>query len=76
MSLVENPARRQHRAIDLLHDIEGLKRRGYSESEVVRKTGSSVEYVRGVIRLLERGAELAERSDEQKASRDMVRACA
>src|SRR5260370_1064289 len=25
MSLVENLARRQHRAIDLLHDIEGLK---------------------------------------------------
>ena len=31
MSLVENIARRQHRAIDLLHDIEGMKRRGYSE---------------------------------------------
>jgi len=30
MSLVENVARRQHRAIDLLQDIEGLKRRGYS----------------------------------------------
>ena len=29
MSLVENLARRQHRAIDLLHDIEGLKGRGY-----------------------------------------------
>ena len=28
MSLVENIARRQHRAIDLLHDIEGMKRRG------------------------------------------------
>ena len=29
MSLVENLARRQHRAIDLLHDIQGLKKRGY-----------------------------------------------
>ena len=29
MSLVENIARRQHRAVDLLHDIEGMKRRGY-----------------------------------------------
>ena len=29
MSLVENLARRQHRAIDLLHDIQGLKQRGY-----------------------------------------------
>lgn len=55
MSLVENCARRQHRAIDLLHDIEGLKRRGYRESEIARKTGLSLEYVRGVIRLLEKG---------------------
>jgi ParB family chromosome partitioning protein len=53
MSLVENCARRQHRAIDLLHDIEGLKRRGYSEQDIGRKTGLSIEYVRGVIRLLE-----------------------
>jgi ParB family chromosome partitioning protein len=55
MSLVENCARRQHRAIDLLHDIEGLKRRGYRESEIARKTDLSLEYVRGVIRLLEKG---------------------
>lgn len=55
MSLVENLARRQHRAIDLLHDIEGLKRRGYSESEIVAKTGLTMEYTRGVIRLLEKG---------------------
>ena len=55
MSLVENCARRQHRAIDLLHDIEGLKQRGYSEAEIARKTGLSSEYVRGVIRLLEKG---------------------
>lgn len=55
MSLVENLARRQHRAIDLLIDIEGLKRRGYSEPEIARKTGLTVEYVRGVIRLLTGG---------------------
>jgi ParB family chromosome partitioning protein len=55
MSLVENCARRQHRAIDLLHDIEGLKRRGYRQAEIARKTGLSLEYVRGVIRLLEKG---------------------
>ena len=29
-SLVENCARRQHRAIDLLQDIGGMKQRGYS----------------------------------------------
>jgi hypothetical protein len=32
------PARRQHRAIDLLHDISGLKKRGYREPEIARKT--------------------------------------
>lgn len=55
MSLVENLARRQHRAIDLLHDIEGLKRRGYDPPEIARKTGLTPEYVRAVIRLLEAG---------------------
>jgi ParB family transcriptional regulator, chromosome partitioning protein len=54
MSLVENLARRQHRAIDLLHDVEGLKRRGYSDTAIARKTDLSIEYVRGVIRLLEK----------------------
>src|SRR5476649_1956225 len=55
MSLVENIARRQHRAIDLLHDIEGMKRRGYDNAQIAQKTGLSIEYVRGVIRLLETG---------------------
>jgi ParB family transcriptional regulator, chromosome partitioning protein len=55
MSLVENLARRQHRAIDLLHDIEGLKRRGYSDTAISQKTGLTIEYVKGVIRLLEKG---------------------
>ena len=55
MSLVENIARRQHRAIDLLHDIEGMKRRGHSEEEIAAKTDLTVEYVRGVIHLLENG---------------------
>jgi len=55
MSLVENLARRQHRAIDLLHDIEGLKRRGYRDTEIAGKTGLTIEYVKGVIRLLKTG---------------------
>lgn len=55
MSLVENIARRQHRAIDLLHDIEGMKRRGYSAEQIAQKTDLTVEYVRGVIQLLENG---------------------
>jgi ParB family chromosome partitioning protein len=55
MSLVENLARRQHRAIDLLHDIEGLKRRGYNDTTIARKTGLTIEYVRGIHRLLKTG---------------------
>lgn len=55
MSLVENLARRQHRAIDLLHDIEGLKKRGYAPDEIAIKTGLTPEYVRAVIRLFEKG---------------------
>ncbi len=55
MSLVENLARRQHRALDLLRDIKGLKNRGYSDAEIARKTNLSMKYVRGVLRLLESG---------------------
>ena len=55
MSLVENLARRQHRAIALLHDIGGLKRRGYDEIDIAAKTGLTLEYVRAVVRLLETG---------------------
>lgn len=56
-SLVENCARRQHRAIDLLQDIGGMKRRGYSDPDIARKTGLSYEYVHAVVRLLQRGEE-------------------
>ncbi|MBK1623108.1 plasmid partitioning protein RepB C-terminal domain-containing protein [Afifella marina] len=54
-SLVENCARRQHRAIDLVHDIGGMKERGYADADIARKTGLSLEYVKGVARLLSRG---------------------
>ncbi len=54
-SLVENLARRKHRPIDLLHDIQGLKQRGYDETAIGKKTGLPIEYVKGVIRLLEKG---------------------
>jgi ParB family chromosome partitioning protein len=40
MSLVENLARRQHRAIDPLHDLEGLKQRGYTPEDIAAKTVS------------------------------------
>ena len=54
-SLVENCARRQHRSLDLLQDISGMRNRGHSVQDIARKTGLSAEYVYGVARLLERG---------------------
>ncbi len=54
-SLVENCARRQHQASDLLQDIGGMRSRGYSATEIARKTGLSYDYVHAVARLLERG---------------------
>jgi ParB family chromosome partitioning protein len=63
-SLVENCARRQHRAIDLLQDIHGMQERGYSSQEIARKTGLSVEYVNGVARLIEKGEQRLLRSVE------------
>jgi ParB family transcriptional regulator, chromosome partitioning protein len=57
MSLVENCARRQHRAIDLLRDITTLRGRGYDEREIAGKIGVTAEYVHMISRLLENGEE-------------------
>lgn len=57
MSLVENCARRQHRAIDLLQDISTLRGRGYSDREIAPKIGVSVEYIHMIGSLLEKGEE-------------------
>jgi ParB family transcriptional regulator, chromosome partitioning protein len=57
MSLVENIARRQHRQIELVQEIGNLRRRGYSEREIARKTDLDAKYVRGLLRLLEHGEE-------------------
>ncbi|MDN3712508.1 plasmid partitioning protein RepB C-terminal domain-containing protein [Paracoccus cavernae] len=55
MSLVENCARRQHRAIDLMQEIGTLRQRGYSDREIANKIGVSSEYVNMIAGLLERG---------------------
>jgi ParB family chromosome partitioning protein len=57
MSLVENCARRQHRAIDLLADITTLRSRGYNDREIAAKIGVSTEYVHMISKLLESGEE-------------------
>lgn len=65
-SLVENCARRQHQAIDLLQDIGAMKKRGHSVPEIARKTGLSAEYVYAVVRLLENGEERLLRAVEAR----------
>jgi ParB family chromosome partitioning protein len=57
MSLVENMARRQHSAMDLLKGIELLKNQGYGVVEISRKTGLTDSYVSGIVALLNKGEE-------------------
>lgn len=57
MSLVENCARRQHRAIDLMQEIGTLRKRGYNDRQIAEKIGVSPEYVNMIAGLLERGEE-------------------
>ena len=56
-SLVENLARRQHRAGDLLHGIEVLRKNGYKARDIAEKTGLSGDYVQGLVNLMEKGEE-------------------
>ena len=55
MSLVENCARRQHKAIDLMREIGTLQKRGYSDRQIGDKIGVSSEYVNMIVGLLDRG---------------------
>lgn len=57
MSLVENLARRQHRASDLLHGIEVLQKNGYNGKTIAEKTGLSLDYVNGLLNLMAKGEE-------------------
>jgi ParB family transcriptional regulator, chromosome partitioning protein len=57
MSLVENLARRQHRASDLLYGIEVLRKNGYNGKTIATKTGLSHDYVNGLLNLMEKGEE-------------------
>lgn len=57
MSLVENIARRQHPAIELMKEIGALHERGYSESQIAKKLGVTATWVGMLLGLLERGEE-------------------
>ena len=57
MSLVENLARRQHRALDLLQSLEMLRKQGYSVKQIAEKTALSGEYITGILNLMDKGEE-------------------
>jgi ParB family chromosome partitioning protein len=57
MSLVENLARRQHSALELMHNIGDLRKRGYTMAEIATKTDFSEDYVYAICYLLEHGEE-------------------
>lgn len=57
MSLVENIARRQYRPLEILASIRQLAERGYSPTEIGRKTALSAPYISGILNLLNSGEE-------------------
>jgi ParB family transcriptional regulator, chromosome partitioning protein len=65
MSLAENLARKRYTAVELAKEISALKDRGYDYPEIARKTDLDVNYVRGIIRLLNKGEERLLRAVEQ-----------
>ena len=57
MSLVENIARRNNSALELLQSIKYLKGQGYADDAIAAKTNLGKDYIRGIIRLIEEGEE-------------------
>lgn len=57
MSLAENIARRGHRPLEILADIELLLARGYTIEDIIQNTGLSQKYVRDIVFMLEKGEE-------------------
>lgn len=57
MSLAENIARRGYRPLEILADIELLRKRGYSADIIIQKTGLSPKYVKDIVFLLDQGEE-------------------
>jgi ParB family chromosome partitioning protein len=55
MSLAENIARRGYRPLEILADIEGMRKRGYDADMMIQKTGLSGKYVKDIMFLLEQG---------------------
>ena len=57
MSLAENIARRGYRPLEILADIEVLRKPGCSAEIIIQKTGLSLKYVKDIVFLLDQGEE-------------------
>ena len=57
MGLVENVARRNHSAPELLREVASLSAAGYPDEVVAKKVGLSVSYLRSLMSLLSQGEE-------------------
>lgn len=57
MSLVENIARRPSDALDLVHGIADLEKRGHSPAQIALKVGVTEPYVRDLLKLHAKGEE-------------------
>jgi ParB family chromosome partitioning protein len=55
MSLAENIARRQCRSIELLAGVQRLRDLGYDKKTIADKTGLSLDYIHGIVLLLNHG---------------------
>lgn len=66
MSLAENLARRVRSAPELMSGIAALKDRGYTYTEIAKKTNLHVSYVKGIVRLLSKGEERLLRAVEKE----------
>ena len=55
MSLAENIARRGYRPLEILSDIEALRKRGHDADDITVKTGLSAKYVKDIVFLLDQG---------------------
>ena len=57
MSLVENLARRNPSCLEMVREIGALKDRGYTFAEIAKKTDLTSSYIRGIVKLIQRGEE-------------------
>ncbi len=55
MSLAENLARKRYTAVELSKQIGEMKERGDTYEEIARKVDLAVDYVKGIVRLLNKG---------------------